>query len=132
MMERRAATRSAVSRGVAIAALVLSLVLTWQGWGAVRRDLVFTAAETEVSFWGRGNYLPTAATRERTGRQLDTLLAVAPDHPEYQMLAASYYAWQAYWSEDPVTEQYFTGLAEQAREKAHQSRPAYLYNDAGQ
>ncbi len=34
-----------------------------QGFSLFQRDLAFTAADTEVSFWGQGDYQPTAAQR---------------------------------------------------------------------
>ena len=121
-----------VARAGAFAGLLLALTMTWQGLALLQRDLAFTAAETEVSFWGREDYQPTQATIARTGRQLEALLAKAPRHPEYQLLAASYYAWQAYWTEDAELEAQYTQLGQQAREIARQSRPAYVYNEAGE
>ncbi|MCB1848604.1 MAG: hypothetical protein KDI04_14835 [Halieaceae bacterium] len=120
-----------VSRAAAALALLLALAVVEQGFSLFQRDLAFTAAETEVSFWGEGNYQPTAAKREWVGQQVGELLAEAPGHPEYQLLAASYYAWQAYWAEDPKLEQQYTHKGQQAREYARQSRPAYVYNEAG-
>jgi hypothetical protein len=63
------------------------------------------------------------------GQQLDALLAEAPGHPEYQLLAASYYSWQAYWAEDPELEQQYTRKAEQAQYAAQQARPAYARDE---
>lgn len=120
-----------MARATAAIALLAALAVVWQGLNLFQRDLAFTAAETEVSFWGRGEYQPTAATRERTGAQLQALLAANPTHPEYQLLAASYYAWQAYWTDNEELEQRFTRRAEQARKAARQSRPAYVYNEDG-
>ena len=126
-MKRLAATRAG-----AFAALLLAVTITWQGLALLQRDLAFSAAETEVSFWGREGYQPTEATIARTGRQLEALLARAPEHPEYQLLAASYYAWRAWWADDAELEAQYTQLGQQAREIARQSRPAYVYNEAGE
>ena len=127
MLKRLAATRAG-----AFAALLLAVTITWQGLALLQRDLAFSAAETEVSFWGREDYQPTEATRQRTGRQLEALLATAPEHPEYQLLAASYYAWRAWWADDAELEAQYTRMGQQAREIARQSRPAYVYNEAGE
>ena len=121
-----------VARAGAFAALLLALTMVWQGLALLQRDLAFSAAETEVSFWGREGYQPTAATIARTGRQLEALLARAPEHPEYQLLAASYYAWRAWWADDAELEAQYTRMGQQAREIARQSRPAYVYNEAGE
>ena len=121
-----------VARAGAFAALLLALTMVWQGLALLQRDLAFTAAETEVSFWGREDYQPTQATIARTGRQLEALLARAPEHPEYQLLAASYYAWRAWWADDAELEAQYTRMGQQAREIARQSRPAYVYNEAGE
>ena len=127
MLKRLAATRAG-----AFAALLLAVTITWQGLALLQRDLAFSAAETEVSFWGREGYQPTAATIARTGHQLEALLATAPEHPEYQLLAASYYAWRAWWADDAELEAQYTRMGQQAREIARQSRPAYVYNEAGE
>ena len=124
--------RLAATRAGAFAALLLAVTITWQGLALLQRDLAFSAAETEVSFWGREGYQPTEATIARTGRQLEALLATAPEHPEYQLLAASYYAWRAWWADDAELEAQYTRMGQQAREIARQSRPAYVYNEAGE
>ena len=124
--------RLAATRAGAFAALLLAVTITWQGLALLQRDLAFSAAETEVSFWGREGYQPTVATIARTGRQLEALLARAPEHPEYQLLAASYYAWRAWWADDAELEAQYTRMGQQAREIARQSRPAYVYNEAGE
>ena len=126
------ASARGVARAGAFAALLLVLAMTWHGLALLQRDLAFSAAETEVSFWGREGYQPTAATIARTGRQLEALLATAPEHPEYQLLAASYYAWRAWWADDAELEAQYTRMGQQAREIARQSRPAYVYNEAGE
>ena len=82
-----------VPRAAAALALLLALAMVEQGFSLFQRDLAFTAAETEVSFWGQGDYQPTVEKREWVGQQLGELLAESPGNPEYQLLAASYYAW---------------------------------------
>jgi hypothetical protein len=117
------------ARAKSAIALLLALAMMWQGLGLFQRDLAFIAVETEVSFWGEGSYQPTAAKREWAGRQLDALLAETPANPDYQLLAASYHAWQAYWAQDPELEQQYTHKAEQAQYAARQARPAYLRDE---
>jgi hypothetical protein len=117
---------------LALLALALALIMVEQGYSLFQRDLAFGAAETEVSFWGEGSYQPTAAKREQVGRQLAILLQQAPGNPDYQLLAASYYSWQAWWAEDPELEEQYTHKGQRARELARQSRPAYVYNEAGE
>ena len=121
-----------VPRAAAALALLLALAMVEQGFSLFQRDLAFTAAETEVSFWGQGDYQPTVEKREWVGQQLGELLAESPGNPEYQLLAASYYAWQAWWTDDPELEQQYTQKGQQSRELARQSRPAYVYNEAGE
>ena len=121
-----------VPRAAAALALLLALAMVEQGFSLFQRDLAFTAAETEVSFWGQGDYQPTVEKRKWVGQQLGELLAESPGNPEYQLLAASYYAWQAWWTDDPELEQQYTQKGQQARELARQSRPAYVYNEAGE
>lgn len=109
----------------ALAALSLAVALTWESAALLRQDLSFTAAETEVSFWGRGSYQPTAATRAATGRQLEWLLAGSPGHPGYLTLAANYHAWEGFWADTPEAEQEHNGQALAAQFLAQQHRPAY-------
>jgi hypothetical protein len=106
-------------------ALVVALCLTWQAVTLFHRDLVFTAAATEVGFWGRGDYQPAQATRARIGLSIDTLLAGSPAHPDHLALAASYYAWQAYWAQAAEREEAYNLRAFTAQYTAQQNRPAY-------
>ena len=121
-----------VARASAVIALLVALTLVWQALGLLQRDLAFTTTETEVSFWGRGDYQPYEHTREATGRAVEQLVAAAPGQPDYLTLAASYYAWRAWWADDAELEAQYTQLGQQAREIARQSRPAYVYNEAGE
>jgi hypothetical protein len=104
---------------------VITLVVAWQSVGLARRDLAFTRSATEVSFWGRGDYRPDEATRIRTGRELEELLAQVPGHPAYLGLAANYYAWQGYWAGASMAGPDFARRAVEAQYRAQQSRPAY-------
>ena len=110
---------------IALAALALAITLAWQSATLFRLDLAFTAAETELSFWGRGDYQPTDATRERVQRELEALLAAAPSHPEYLSLAAYHDAWLAYREDDPAAARPYALRAVHTQYLAQQSRPAY-------
>lgn len=114
-----------VARTVAAIALLVAFTVVWQALGLLQRDLVFTATETEVSFWGRGEYQPYESTREATGRAVEQLVTVAPAQPDYLTLAASYYAWRAYWAEETAAESAYNTQALAAQYSAQQSRPAY-------
>jgi hypothetical protein len=107
------------------AALVLAIIVALQSASLFRLDLAFTATETELSFWGRGDYLPTAATRARTERELEVLLERAPVHPDYLALAAYHDAWLAYREDDPAIAQAYALQAVKAQFAAQQNRPAY-------
>lgn len=115
-----------MARATAAIALLVALVMVWQGLNMFQGDLAFSAAETEVSFWGRGEYQPTERTREATGYAVENLVAAAPAQPAYLSLAASYYAWRAYWTEEIAVENDYNAQALAAQYAAQQSRPAYL------
>lgn len=109
---------------LALCALAVSGVFAWQAANLIRQDLLFTAVQTEVGFWGRGNYLPDEQTRDNVGNQLDRLLSQSPSHPGYLGLAAHYYAWRAYWDEPPASLDYaWRALRSQAL--AQENRPAH-------
>ena len=114
-----------VATAITLAALALAITLAWQAATLFRLDLAFTAAETELSFWGRGNYQPTAATREHIQRELDALLAAAPGQPNYLALAAYHDAWLAYREDDPDAARPYALRAASAQFGAQQNRPAY-------
>jgi hypothetical protein len=111
--------------GLAGATLALAITVAWQSASLYRLDLAFTRTETELTFWGSADYQPTEATRVRTGRELDALLARAPDHPDYLALAAYYEAWLAYREDDPALAQPHALRAANAQFFAQQNRPAY-------
>jgi hypothetical protein len=110
---------------LAAVALLLATVLCWQNAAMISRDLAFTAAETEVGFWGQGDYVPDEATEAAVATRLDTLLARVPDHPAYLTLAASYYAWRGYRAERLVQAMDYNSLALESQYAAQQRRPAY-------
>lgn len=132
MPEARSADASERSSPLILAAaalfLIVAAILAWQGLGLFKQDLKFTAVETEISFWGRGQYVPDLQTREWVGRELEYLLDREPKHPGYLTLAASYHSWQAYWAETAELELDYNTLAEQAKQGAWRSRPAHPSN----
>jgi hypothetical protein len=113
------------SAGFALAALGLAVTVAWQAATVLRLDLAFTAAETELSFWGRGDYQPEDATRQRTAQALEALLAAAPRHPDYLAQAAYHDAWRAYREDDPALAQPYALRALHNQYGAQQARPAY-------
>jgi len=113
------------STGLALAALGLAVTVAWQSATTFRLDLAFTAAETELSFWGRGDYQPDDASRQRTSQALEALLAAAPHHPDYLALAAYHDAWRAYREDDPTLAQPYALRALDNQYGAQQARPAY-------
>ena len=110
---------------LAAATLALAITVAWQSATLYRLDLAFKRVETELTFWGNADYQPTEATRVRTGRELDALLAQAPTHPDYLALAAYHEAWLAYREDDPALAQPHALRAVNAQFSAQQSRPAY-------
>jgi hypothetical protein len=118
-----------MARAAAAIVLALSLTLVWQAAGLFRRDLAFTAAETEVSFWGRGSYQPDEFTQARIGRTLEMLVTQAPGNPDYLFLAASYQEWRALWALDPRQREVFLQRAAAQWRAAREARPAHPFNE---
>ena len=106
--------------------LVLALYGVAQASSLLQQDLRFTESETEVSFWGRGNYQPTEATVLRTNLAMNHLLNTTPHHPAYLSLQANSHAWQAYWAKNAEASQKFAEKAVQLQTSAVQYRPAHL------
>jgi hypothetical protein len=113
---------------VLLVVLAVALMGAYTSFATFARDLAFTSARTELSFWGRDRYQPEPNTIRRTGRSIDALLQAAPTNPEYLGLQASYAAWQAYWSESRNERAGFNGQAVQSQYKALQSRPAHRHS----
>lgn len=91
------------------------------------QDLVYTRAQTEVSFWGRGEYQPSAQVVADTGLALQQLLTESPRHPDYLNLMARYAAWQAYWSVDPDIREEISRTAMDSQYRALELRPAHQH-----
>ena len=112
-------------RSATLLALAAALTGVVQSASLLQQDLLFTRAQTEVSFWGRGEYQPTPATIRGTEQQINQLVAITPDHPEYLSVQANSLAWQAYWAEDKETTQRYGNSAVNAQYQALESRPAH-------
>jgi hypothetical protein len=111
-----------------VLAAALALMGAYTGFTTFTQDLAFTAARTELSFWGRDSYQPEAGTIERIGQSIDALLQGAPGNPQYLGLQASYAAWQAYWAENTGERASFNSEAVQSQYQALQSRPAHRHS----
>ena len=107
-----------------VVVLILTLLLVAQGLRLFQQDLAFTAAETELSFWGRENYQPLQPAIERTGQRIDALLQQNPQHSSYLELQAYYLSWQGYWTDDVEQRLNFNDQALEAQYRALQTRPA--------
>ena len=81
---------------VAAPLLALALATSWQAVALFTQNLQFTAAQTEIGFWGRGEYQPTPAAVARTRAELNSLLRPDSGNPEYSSLQARFSAWQGF------------------------------------
>jgi hypothetical protein len=113
------------ARLFSLIAIPLALGIATQASWLARSDLLFTAAETEVSFWGRGSYHPTPGTIEATEARITNLLSLSPNHPDYLALQAALHDWLSYWSEDFEATRQFSADAVAAQLAALKSRPAH-------
>jgi hypothetical protein len=112
---------------IGLAFLALALAGVWQAMGTIQRDITFTAAQTEVSFWGREQYQPTAATIERTGALIGKLTRRPNSHPEHLALQGAYASWRSYWAEDSSARSEFATLAVNSQFRALESRPGHRH-----
>lgn len=109
--------------------LALALAGVVHGVNVFRQNLLFIAAETEVSFWGRGAYRPTETTLYTTNRSIESLLGHQPANPAYLALQASALVWQAYWAEQAGgVNQGLGRRAVQVQQSALISRPAHRHS----
>jgi uncharacterized iron-regulated membrane protein len=114
-------------RPIAVLLLLLALTGSYLGFDTLVQDLAYTRADTEIGYWGRGNYQPTPQAILETGQTLQALLERAPHHPEYLELQARYAAWQAYWSRDMRTRDALILDAVTSQHRALLSRPAHRH-----
>lgn len=110
--------------------VILSIALAgaYTGFTHFRQSLAFTAAETEVSFWGREGYQPQATTIKRTGHGIESLLQSAPNNPQYLGLQSTYFAWRGYWADNMDKRASFNTQALQSQYQVLQSRPAHRHS----
>jgi hypothetical protein len=115
---------------MAFLALAVTVVCLAHAISVFQQNLLFTQAQTELSFWGRADYHPTPATINATEQQLQTLLNHSPDQPDYLALQANATVWLAYWSRQKST----TGQLESnqqaiaSQQAALLSRPAHRFS----
>ena len=119
---------SAPARMMAVIALALTVVSLVQSASLIQQNLLFTRAQTEVSFWGRGDYHPEQMTISRTVKQLESLLLNKPTHPDYLGLQANAFVWMGYWSEDSAARVQSVQQAVNSQYAALQARPAHRYS----
>jgi hypothetical protein len=115
---------------VALLTLAVTVVCVAHAFSAFQQNLLFTRVQTEVSFWGRGDYHPTPATITATRQQLQTLVTHSPDHPDYLALRANAAVWLAYWSQQESTagQPDNTQQAIASQQSALLSRPAHRFS----
>jgi hypothetical protein len=113
------------SRLLTLPLLALALSGVVQAANLFSQNLEFTAAETEVSFWGRGNYHPEAATIARTSQAMESLLTSQPAHPDYLALQANALVWLAYWAQEAEARATYAEQAVSTQYAALESRPAH-------
>jgi hypothetical protein len=115
------------ARVVTLLLLAVALTGVIQATKLFSQELLFTRAQTELSFWGRGSYRPEPASILGTEQALHKLLSGAAANPEYLALQANYAAWQGYWAEDFQVAQQFGREAVDTQFAALQSRPAHRH-----
>jgi hypothetical protein len=113
------------ARPAATVFLILALINLYSGISTCAQSMAFTRAQTELSFWGRGDYQPTPQTIEETKETLRGLLQVSPRHPENLELQAHSMLWQAYWSQELTTREALNREAVKTQYLALLSRPAH-------
>jgi hypothetical protein len=110
---------------IALPALFSALLLGVNGLRQAYLDIVFTAADTELSFWASESYRPEVRTIERTGSSLETLLRHSPNHPDYLSEQAYFLSWKGYFSSDLAQRLAFNEQAVAIQYAALQLRPAH-------
>ncbi len=120
--------RSISTRTVAFITLGLAVAVVVQAAGLFRQNLLFTRAQTEVSFWGRGDYRPDEVTILDTSKLLNGLLESKPHHPDYLGLQANKAVWLAYWSGPGAAGEHSSRQAIGSQYAALVSRPAHRHS----
>lgn len=110
---------------LSLGSLALMLLVMGDATKLFSGNLIFTAAETEVSFWGRGSYQPDQKIVEQTSRSVESLIEDSEQHPSYHSLNASVLAWIAYWEADNIARERFVQQTIATQARAIESRPAH-------
>lgn len=115
---------------VALLTLAVTVVCVAHAASEFQKNLLFTRVQTEVSFWGRGDYHPTLITINSTQRQLQTLLQHSPSHPDYLALHANAAVWIDYWArqKSAVGQLENSQQAIASQQAALLSRPAHRFS----
>lgn len=117
--------RSVFVKGIGLGSVVLVVLLIKEAASLFVGNLQFTNAETEVSFWGRENYQPTANAIKRTTRTIDALLSDSSRHPSYLSLQSNILVWLAYWEADQSAQDLLMKQTIAVQIRAIKSRPAH-------
>lgn len=119
---------SKYARPLACCMLVLMIIFIVSASRFFVDSLAFTRAETEVGFWGRGEYHPRESSIRDAIRTVDDVLASQPGHPDYLELSANAAAWLAYWAESIDSRAYYSQQAIVSQYSALRSRPAHRHS----
>ena len=108
--------------------LFVALAATWQAASLMQQNLAFTKAQTEVGFWGRGQYQPESGTIKHTGQSINAIVQRSPGHPDYLGLQANYATWRAYWAQAMEERMAFSLQAMASQKNALETRPAHRHS----
>jgi hypothetical protein len=115
-----------VIRQIIFAGLFLALLgLMLMAVNIVRSDLD-SAAEREISFWGRAGYTPDVSAIAKAERDIHRALSLWPDQPDYLRVQSRAMMWRAYWTEDDTRAAELESMALDYLAEAAMQRPAHL------
>lgn len=120
--------QSVFLKGLALSALFFMFANLHRAADVFVANLQFTAVETEVSFWGQGNYQPDPQTIERTLKSIGSLVGDFPEQPSYLNLSAAASAWLAYWAISAQEQERWLEQSFSAQFAAIRSRPAHRHS----
>lgn len=90
-----------VIRQIIFAGLFLALLgLLSMAVNIVRSDLAYSAAEREISFWGRAGYTPGPVAISKAESDIQLALSLWPGQPDYLRVQSRLLMWRAYWSSE--------------------------------
>ncbi|MEH6552237.1 MAG: hypothetical protein V7744_19845 [Pseudomonadales bacterium] len=105
--------------------LLCLLVAAAQAVAVFRADIHYTNANTELSFWGRGDYSPNFDSQQQLEQHIQQALALRPAHPDYLVLHAKGHDWFAFWAQDANTSIAHSQQAAEQQWQALMGRPAH-------